>query len=222
MRLFEPGPRVGFPARAVLADQSFVDFQWNVVQLLNKDFYFLFFGVNFVGGLYFLAVWAGRREDRSRLYFALSSIFMALYFFEMGGPVPLFPGTAYRGVMKGCLSWSVGFAVVFFLEYFPLHQSRWLKIAAAVVFGLAGLYVALGVEYSTVMARFTLALLPLQVAILFIVYLLIRAWRQGSADAETILIGTVIAVALGTYDVSYQIQGKVPVAWLQGIGFFAF
>lgn len=219
--LYAPGPEVRLPSRALLGDRSFVDFQFNVVQLLNGHFFFLFAGINLVGGLYFLTVWTGRREDWSRFYFALSTLFMGLYFLEQGCPVALFPGPAYKAFMKACLFFSMGFIMAFFLEFFSIHNKAWLRASFLTVFGVSGLFVATSPDTATTMDRFTVALFPMEASILFVLYLLARALKDRHPEAGHIFVGTLLAVGFGTHDVVYQMQGVLPIVWLQGAGFFA-
>jgi GGDEF domain-containing protein len=71
------------------------------------------------------------------------------------------------------------------------------------------------------MVRFTWALIPLQLGILWSIYILIRAMLLKYVDSIVIFVGTLIGVGLGTHDVMHQIAGSVPEVWLQGMGFFA-
>ena len=220
LKVYIRGESMRLPSQALLGDKELADFQsW--VKFLNADFFLMFFAMNLLGGAYFLSVWIGRREDFSRLWFSLSTLFMALYFLELGCPYSLFDGPAYRALMKACLGLSVGFIALFFVEFFNIHNKRWLKTSIIAVFLTMAFYVSLSPDGPTTLARFNLSLLPVEISILFFIYLLIRALVAKNPEALTLFIGIVISVGFGTHDVIFQLMGQMPVLWLQGFGFFA-
>lgn len=216
---YSESPVLKFPGRIQLGGQDLADFQV-LTKLYNGDFFLMFSGICLMGGFYFLSVWFGRKEDAAKLFFALATIFMALYFLELGSPIALFPGHLYRAVMKACLSFSVGFVILFFMEFFGIHNTKRAKNLVIAIAALSGLYVVLSPDAVTTMERFTTALIPLQVGIFFVVYLLIRALMIRHPEGVTLLVGIMVAVGFGTHDIYHQTLGTVPVAWLQGMGFF--
>jgi len=192
-----------------------------VIQFFNAELFLLFFGVSMVGAFYFFSLWVVNKKYPGYLFFALTSFFIGAYFFEQGSPLPLFFSNSYKPLMKSGLFFSIGTMMVFFLEYFNIHNKTWLKNLLLASFGLIGLFVALSPSPWVANLRFTLALIPLQLAILFSLYVMVRAMLEKNPDALIIFTGTLIGVALGTHDVVYQINGRIPDVWLQGIGFFA-
>jgi adenylate cyclase len=198
-----------------------ISYRGNFLELLNADLFLLFAAVCLVGGLYFFFIWLVNRQVKGYFYFALSSVFMAVYFFGIGSPFPLFFSNSYLSIMRMHLFFSVGFLLLFFLEYFKIHNNRNLKRSILVLYALVGLFVGLSPTPQEGNGRFTLALIPIQLAITMFLYILIRAIKRKNPDAVTILLGTITGVALGTHDVVYQIAGYTPDVWLQGLGFFA-
>jgi hypothetical protein len=198
-----------------------IQYRGKFLELLNADLFLLFSAVCFVGGLYFFFIWMVNRQVKGYLYFALSSICMAVYFFGIGSPFPLFFSNSYISIMRMHLFISVGFLLMFFLEYFKIHNHRIFKRIILIVYALVGLYVALAPTPQAGNGRFTIALIPLQLAIMMFLYILYRAIKRKNPDAITILLGTITGVAFGTHDVVYQIAGYTPDVWLQGVGFFA-
>lgn len=220
LKAWVDGPSLRFPSPVQLAGAELARFQ-DLVRFLNADFFLMFFGINLMGGLYFLSVWMGRREDKSRLYFAISTLFMALYFYELGSPIPLLPAPLYRAIAKASLSLSVAFVVAFFLEFFKIHNKAWIRNSVIALFTASALYVSLAPNLPEVLERFNFSLLAIEVSILFVIYLLVRALMAKNPEAITLFVGTILSVGFGTHDVIYQVTGNMPLIWLQGLGFFA-
>ena len=197
------------------------EFQLNVVVFLNLTLFLIFAGINTLTGLYFLALWMGNRRALNRLYFALSTLLIGLYFFSLGSPVPILPGILSFTIPKACLSLSVAFYLFFLIEHFGIFKHRWLQIVISTVFGLSALWVALSTSLSNLDAHFTLSVIPLEVGILFSVWLVAVALKRHKPQAGVLAVGIVVVVLLGSHDVWYQLEGRLPLLWFQGIGYFA-
>ncbi|NNM53289.1 MAG: hypothetical protein HKM05_01020 [Spirochaetales bacterium] len=197
------------------------EFQNNVVVFLNLTLFLIFAGINALAGLYFLALWMGNRRALNRLYFALSTLLIGLYFFSLGSPVPILPGVMSFTIPKACLSLSVAFYLFFLIEHFGILKKRWLQIVILVVFGLSALWVALSKNLAELDTHFTLSVIPLEVGILFSVWLVAVALRRHKPQAGVLAVGIIVVVLLGSHDVWYQLQGRLPLLWFQGIGYFA-
>jgi class 3 adenylate cyclase len=193
----------------------------NVIGFFNAHLFVLFFGVSVMGGLYFFFIWSNNKGRKAYLYFSISAFAISFYFFELGSPVPLFFSDLYRPFMKASLQVSIGALLLFFHEFFNIHNRRWIKVIIVSVFGVNALFIFLSPFPAAVMVRFTWALIPLQLGILWSIYILIRAMMLRYVDSFVIFAGTLIGVGLGTHDVMHQIAGSVPDVWLQGMGFFA-
>ncbi|MBU0954266.1 MAG: adenylate/guanylate cyclase domain-containing protein [Spirochaetes bacterium] len=221
MKIYSQVGRVRFNGLPRLIGRQAALYHRSVLTFLNTNLFLMFGAVSLIGGLYFLSLWVGKRQLKERLYYALAAIFMSLYFFEFGSSIPLVNSSWYFSVCKGSLHLSIGFLVCFFLEFFKIHNKRPLRLVVMAVFAASAMYIALtpGDNLRT-LDHFTQMLVPLQLAIMFSVYLLVRALARGNPDAPPVFIGIMLGVAFGTHDVVYQVMGTVPVVWLQGMGFF--
>ena len=221
LHIYSQTGRVRFNGIPRLVGREAARYHRSVLLFLNTHLFMMFGAISLIGGLYFLALWAGKRRLMERLYFALAAICMSLYFFDFGSPMPLINSGWYFPIMKSSLLMAFGFLMCFFVEFFKIHNHRVLRMLFLAVFAASSLYVALTPgDFMRTLDHFTLMLIPLQLAIVFSVYLLIRALARGNPDAPPVFIGIILGVGFGTHDVVCQIMGIIPVVWLQGLGFF--
>jgi methyl-accepting chemotaxis protein len=227
------GSEAGIPVYA-LGDEEAAAFDLGPLNFWNGALYLMLAALTFFLGLYFLALSAasldrgkeGRRGTRAvsrqDLQFALSLLFIALYFFEIGadgGPVE---STWFRAITRASLPLSMAFLLRFFSSFFgwfdrPLLHRGVLGVALA--YALAFLLVQ-GDERLVAMV-FNLALLPVFAIIIFGVLAALGAARAGMVDAWPVLAGIFIGLFLAGHDIFYQLSGKEPFAWLQGVAFFS-
>jgi hypothetical protein len=118
-------------------------YKGNAIGFFNAHLFVLFFGVSVMGGLYFFFNWWNNKKRKAYLYFAVSAFAISFYFFELGSPIPLFFSDLYRPFMKASLQVSIGALLLFFHEFFNIHNHRWLKVLIITVFGLNSLFVFL-------------------------------------------------------------------------------
>ncbi len=206
-------PRIG-DEKAFLADEQVIGF-------FNQKMNLIISMLSFFIGFYFLLQFAFRAKERTNLLYALANIFFAIYFLDMGLEMKLFSYLGAYRVTRSFLPLFFSILSVFFVEYFNIHNKRWLKIllvAPGVLFFLA-IYV-FGRTSTLIGTIFTFGLLPGQVEILFIAYVTIRALASGNRSALIILVGVSIGVMLGTWDIYHQVNGLEPLLWLQGVGIF--
>lgn len=213
--------RVRFHGVPRLIGREAARYKQGVELFLNTSLFLMFGAVSLVGGLYFLALWLGYRQRMERLYFALAAVCMSLYFVDFGSPQPLLTSAWYFPVMKSSLLLAFGFLMCFFLEFFGVHNRPALRWLFLLGFLACAVFVATSSgDHLATLDRFTITLIPLQLAIVFAVYLLIRALLGGNPEAPVVLAGIVVGVGFGTHDVVCQVLGIIPVVWLQGLGFF--
>ncbi|MEI8096301.1 MAG: adenylate/guanylate cyclase domain-containing protein [Spirochaetales bacterium] len=221
LRIWKKGGSLRFPEPVRIVGPQEADFQRGVVVFLNTTLFLMFFGINLLGGVYFLMLWAGRPKELDQLWFALSTLLIGAYFLSLGSPISLLPGVLHFALLKACLGPSIAFLLLFLITHFRLLDLRWLKIAIVVVYLPFSVLVALSTSMTELAERFTFSMLPLELGILFAMGLMVAALIQRRPQAPIIAAGIVIGVAFGSHDVYYQIVGLIPVAWLQGVGFFA-
>ena len=175
-------------------------------------------------GFYFFFQYVFNKKFPTNLYFALANLFFAIYFFEMGLEPRVFKNfLLYHTISKSFLPLSFTFLALFYVEYFDIHNLRWLKIFFVLLGAALALMIALlPGDLGEVNTLFTLSLVPGQLEIFFMAYIAVRAVLQKNRDAVPILVGTVIGVGMGSFDIFNQYSGIEPFLWLQSIGIFFF
>ncbi len=173
-------------------------------------------------GLYFFALWISHPSDKPNLWFALSSLFIAYYFLEMGSLYSSIDFTLNRALAKSCLSLSMAALVLFFVDFLKLaHRSVILWAVTILSLALTAGFIAVHGDLIKITGMFNVSLLFVQLVILYISINTVVAIVRGNKEALPILFGVILGVALGTHDVVYSMMGLRPLAWLQGLGFFA-
>jgi methyl-accepting chemotaxis protein len=214
------GTEAPLPAYA-LGDAIAADFDLGVVNFWNGRLFLVLASLSAFLGLYFLVLFFLRAEDRYNLYYFLTLAFIAVYFFEIGATSPVSGGIWFRAVARACLLLSMAFLVPFVASFFDIAQRRAypaIPVAIGALFMAA--FVVFARDESAMSTIFTLSLLPITAAILFSFGVAFRAMREGKAEAWPVLAGIAVGIGLSAHDVVYQVAGKEPFAWLQGIAFF--
>ncbi len=218
---FKDGDKLVFPEPILIAGPREADFQLGPVLFLNSTLFLIFFGINLLGGFYFMFLWLGRRSQFDQLFFSISTLLIGFYFLCIGSPVSLLPGISHFSVLKAFLGPAVGFLILFLLEHYRICNYRWVKYIILAVFAAFSVYLAGAANMNEMNDRFTLSLLPLELGIVFIIVIMGVALYRRLPQAWIMATGILIGVILASHDVYYQMQGLIPTAWLQGIGFFA-
>jgi methyl-accepting chemotaxis protein len=212
-------PRI--PVYAI-GDGEAAAFELGPVNFWNARLYALISCLCFFLGFYFLMQFVFRRTERENLYYALTLIFIALYFLEIGAEKAPFAGAWFRGLARSGLVLSMSCLVPFLGEFFAIGSSKALRRSC---FAVGALFTALFLAYSgddsTLNMIFNISLLPVTAAIFYGVYATARALKAGTAEAWPVLVGIAIGLVLSAYDVVFQVTGREPFAWLQGIAFFS-
>jgi methyl-accepting chemotaxis protein len=172
---------------------------------------------------FFILQFALRRQERPALLFALSNLGFAIYFLNMGLQRQFLPYVAFNAISKSLLPLVIATLGVFFVEFFGIHNRRWVKIALlapAVCVAIPLWFLPRTV--ADISTLFSISLIPVEIDILFMTYVAVRALVARNRDAVPIIFGTIAGICLGSYDVIHQMSGKDPAFWLQGIGIFAF
>ncbi len=221
LKIWKEGDRLVFPENLVVTGSQEAEFQLESAQFLNVTLFLVFFGINLLGGVYFLFLWVGRTQQMDRLYFALSTLLIGGYFLSLGSPVPLLPGFLHFSVLKACLGPSLGFLLLFIMAHFQVGLFRGDKVVIMAVLVGFSLFIMTSTSLRQTLDHFSTSLVSLELAMLFTIILMIKALWRRRPQAWVVAIGIAIGVVCGSHDVWFHLTGRMPVAWLQGIGFFA-
>lgn len=207
--------------KSYIGGEAAYSFEKYLSELFNTRLYYIFAAINVFAGAFFILQFLYRRKERAALLFAITSLLMAIYFYEMGSPKMLVDAWIMRPVSKAALGFSVSFFVAFCVTYFGIHDNRFVKGTNLAVAGLFAIMILLSPDETTLLARFQYLLAYVMAAILFSLYVIVRATVRGDKNAVPILVGALIGISLSVYDIIYNLMGLEPFAWLEGIGFFA-
>lgn len=204
-----------------LGNKAAKDFDSTVVEFLNSGLYAMLSVLTIFIGAFFLFQFAFKVAKYENLIFALSSFFFAMYFFEMGAEFSIIPFEILRPIAKASLSLAIASIVSFFLVYFNIFNKKLIHIIIYSISILFTIIFLLNGKNETIITQiFTFALIPIELEILFCIFIVSKAVSKGNRDALPILIGVILGVAFGSYDVVMQFMGIEPLAWFQGIGLF--
>jgi methyl-accepting chemotaxis protein len=173
-------------------------------------------------GFYFAILFLSRRSAAENIYFAVSSLLMAAYFYEMGASYLPFGSPLVRALTRGSLSAALVYLSLFFSTFFHFKESKAFKLAGS----LAGLvillvFAAFKDDENKLTLLFNLGLLVVLASIVFGLFAAVHAVRRGSHEAIPPLVGIALGCLFVAHDVYYQISGIDPFAWLQGLAIFS-
>ncbi len=196
-------------------------FQDQVVTLLNAQLYVILGVLCAFIGLYFFALWLTRMQDMPNFWYAAASIFIAVYFIEMGFNGAILTYNLQRAFAKACLPMSMAALVQFFISFCRIKIHKIFSIVLFIIpLGIIIIYLVSNRDLFAIANIFNKALIFIQFCIVFITVITIRSIIKGNKEALILLFGVILGLAFGTHDVLYSISGKKPLVWLQGVGFF--
>lgn len=190
---------------------------------LNSRVYLMMAVLCLFMGCYFLSQFISQHSERASLSFGLSLITLAFYFYDIGCEVIFMPVRYQRALARDCILVSMGFFMLFLLRFFNAgNYRRYRRIVHSLqyLFTIAyGICTINDVAHETL---FTISLLPIFSVVVYGFITVIKACKRKERDSLPLLIGFVIGISFGVYDIVYQAIGKTPFAWLQGFAFFCF
>ncbi|MCX7656043.1 MAG: methyl-accepting chemotaxis protein [Treponemataceae bacterium] len=196
-------------------------FQERVVSFLNSTFNLMLGTLSMFIGMYFFALWIGRKQEKPYVWYAIASLAIGIYFIEIGANFALLPYTVQRAVAKAALVISMASLIQFFSSFCEVSLPRWLSWTVGLIATVITLlYLVSYQDLTAIGTIFTYSLLFIQIAILSITIITIISVKKGKKEVLPLLFGVIGGVALGTHDVIYSMIGKHPLVWLQGTGFF--
>jgi len=203
-----------------LINQKEADWLGGVQVFFNMRMYVILAAICLFLGIYFFVQYAGNNEDSASLWYALSLLLIAIYFFDMGSEVVL-ADLLQIAVARSAMNASLGFILLFFMKFFGTRGYAIMKRVVPVSYTLLTIAYILNYRNNVAIDTiFNLSLLPVFSIIIFALLTVIKAARRRNPDAWPILGGLIIGLGFGVHDILYQVSGQQPFAWLQGITFF--
>jgi methyl-accepting chemotaxis protein len=188
----------------------------------NGTFYVMLCALCVFLGLYFLVLFVFKTEARENLYFALSLLLLAFYFYEMGSAWLPLSGPYFTALARASLTASVMFLYCFFSTFFASARGRRFRPVAMVVALLAYLaFLAAAGKPDLGDLVFNLCLLPIVAVLVYGISASVASVRRGGVESIPLLVGMAIGSGFAIHDIYYQVLGRPPFAWLQGLTFFS-
>lgn len=162
------------------------------------------------------------RKEKSQLMYALSLLFISVYFYDMGAEHGILPYLIQRAVARCCLPISLGYILFFIMNYIGKNLSKRVIAAKYLLDALfIILYMSLVNNTAASETVFLVALLPIMYVMIYGIVAIIRAQIRHEKDITPMLVGFAVGMGFGLHDVIMQAMHVVPFAWLQGFSFFA-
>ncbi len=135
LRCYYNGSEAFLPGFALgTADHAeFVNYLQN---LFNMRVYIILSVICLFLGSYFIAQFISRPDDRASIYYALSLIFIAFYFYDMGTERLFLDGLVQRAIGRASLTASLGFLMLFLMKFFEAPGIRIVRWVVAADIGL--------------------------------------------------------------------------------------
>ncbi len=174
-------------------------------------------------GFYFMVLFiASKRQKMESLFFSVSSLCLAVYFYEMGTDyIVSGGGPVFRALGRGTLPAAMALFIPFFAVFFDFHYSRRLAVGCEILAAaMLGIFIAVKDDENLMATIFTASLILVVVTMVFAIMAAVHAVKRGSKDAIPPLIGIGLGSFFAIHDVYYQVRGIDPFAWLQGIAIF--
>lgn len=160
-------------------------------------------------------------HDVSYLYFIISVIFISLYFVDLGGTIQVFDFNFQHPLFRSFLAVGMCFMYLFLNRF---YNKKGYKLMMALMFSLSALLIIIFLANSGKSANIeSLFMVGLAVVVSCVVYsyfCTVSAIKHGQKDSIPIFIGFTAATFIALHDIVYQIAGKIPFMWIQGIAFF--
>lgn len=200
-------------------DQAY--FQMNVKSVFNQKLFIMLAVVSLFFIIYSLLQYLVDDKNISYIYFILSVFFIALYFYDLGAQNQIFDYNIQRSLFRCCLGIGMCFLLLFLNRFFNRkHYKLMLIICITTALTLLILFMANSGKDLVIENLFLVALIVVVASIVYGFICTITAIKQGQKDVIPILIGFIVGTAIAIHDIIYQIIGKVPFMWIQGIAFF--
>lgn len=187
---------------------------------LNSSLYYMMAAICLFLGFYFLFQLRSSNSGKAGVFFSLSLIAIAIYFFDMASNILLLPMNIQLALSKYCLLLSISGLVLFINQFFHRKGKILGIITLAVNIVVFALYLYSTTNSIFLDTLFTLSLAPVFTGIIYLIVILIQNARTKDKYAITLLVGIGIGLLFGVHDIVYQAMGKMPFAWLQGFSFF--
>ncbi len=191
-------------------------------QLFSNTMYVIIAVLCLAMGIFMITQYLmNKSKGRTFLWFALSSISICFYFYDMGASQILMPFVFQREFARALLPVSMGFLLMFFHQFLEekLTKRTLIYVIAVDVISVAG-HMALLRNWVMAGTFFTISLAPVLYVCLYGIVVSVKGLVNKKRNMTIVLVGFLMAVGFAFVDILAQVQGKNPFVWLQGYAFF--
>ncbi|MCF0242847.1 MAG: hypothetical protein HUK25_09420 [Treponema sp.] len=191
-------------------------------ETLNNSIYVIIAVLCLAMGVYMIIQYLlNRKKGKTFLWFALSSLCISFYFYDMGAKQAFLPFIFQRELARSLLIISMGFLFLFFQHFMEQQVKKWAVILVFSIDAVCtiGHFAMMG-NWVLVSNFFTYSLIPVVLVNLYGIVISIIGLIKKRRKMGIVLAGFLSAVGLAFVDVVVMFQGGNPFVWLQGYAFF--
>ena len=161
-------------------------------------------------------------KDLSFLFYTICLLFITYYFWDLGFDTVLINYNIHRVLSRCSLALSMTSLVLFLNRFFNRPHFKKILIGCIAIDAIALIaFIASIGNNARINTLFTVMLIPVFGAIIYGYIATIQSFKTKLFGAKHLLIGFIIGSLLAMQDIIYQVMGKIPFVWLQGVAFFA-
>ncbi|MBQ9494763.1 MAG: hypothetical protein IJR50_03895 [Treponema sp.] len=204
-----------------LCNQQRAGVVMRIRNVFNKDLFLVFAALCTFVFLYYFFTFLHNTKDMPSLWYSLSLISSAIYFFYMGTTRHLLAYNIAQSIARANLVVSLLF-FYFFAKSFTAHKTTKIEYGICTVL-IAVFHLGFLISAGNLYASDMLLNIGLGIVITFMIaggVIFIKAFLKKQHDMIPILFFFFCGMMCGTYDSIMQIRGITPAVHLQGFSFF--
>ncbi len=160
-------------------------------------------------------------KERCFLYYGICLLFICYYFYDLGFDIVLINYNLHRALTRACLPWSMSFMALFIASFFKRKEIKKVGIIMTAIDILIFIaYMACLGKNSAIELLFLVGLAPTFGVIIYGYFVIAKASKERLFGSTAMLVGFVGGSLFAIHDIIFQVIGKNPFVWLQGMAFF--
>lgn len=170
---------------------------------------------------YAFAQYFSDRKVSSFLFYALSLLFISIYFYDIGSKILILPYNLQRALTRAALPISISLIALFLNRFFERKNFKPLcTVVVAFDVIVFSLFLLVYGNANATDNIFLVCLVPIFIVIVYGIVVTVKGIKAKAKDAVPLFLGFIIGSGLAVHDIICQAIGYVPFVWLQGFSFF--
>ncbi|MDD7417032.1 MAG: methyl-accepting chemotaxis protein [Treponemataceae bacterium] len=221
MRVYGPSTKI-HDMEFTLDNENEAWFENVFHNIFNQRMFLILAFLSVFIAVYIFSLFLGNRKNLSYLYYALSCITIAIYFYNIASEIQVFSFNFQQAMSRAFLPISLVFIMLFLNRFFDRKGHKLLLIIQAALSCISFcLYLIFMGKESAIELIFNIMLIPVVATIVYGMVTSIKGIKAKVPYSITILIGFCFGIVLALHDIVYSVIGKVPFMWTQALAFFA-